>query len=261
MTALFERDGDRYVPSRLTTGPWDPGAQHGGAPAALLTHHIEQLDSPVPMNLVRASFELLRPVPVQPLGTRTEIIREGKRVQLIGASLVADGIEVMRATCLRIRDTRLGLPDDLAVDDAAPPGPEHGVETAFLGEPVADVAFHTHANEIRFVEGGFDRPGPATAWIRLKVPVVDDQPTSPMVRLASASDFGNGLSWVLPRLEWTFVNPDLTVHAHRAPEGEWIGLRSRTFPGDRGSATAESELYDGRGRVGRAVQSLYLDRR
>jgi hypothetical protein len=261
LTPLYERDGNRFVPTPLATGPWDAAAQHGGAPAALLSHHVEGVDAPAPMNLVRATFELLRPVPLRPLDIRTEVVREGKRVQLVSASLHADEVEVMRATCLRIRDAHLGLADDLVADDPPPVGPEHGVVTEFIGTPVADVAFHTHANEILFVEGGFDRPGPATAWIRLNVPVVDDEPVSPIVRLAAAADFGNGLSWVLPRLEWTFVNPDLTVHCHRPPQGEWIGLRSRTFPGEQGSATAESELYDERGRVGRAVQSLYLDRR
>ena len=26
MTALFERDGDRYVPTGMSRGPWDPTA-------------------------------------------------------------------------------------------------------------------------------------------------------------------------------------------------------------------------------------------
>jgi Thioesterase-like superfamily len=258
---LYESDGDAFVPTALSTGPWDQGAQHGGAPSALLTRCIEGVDALVPMSLVRTTFEILRPVPLAPLTVSTEVVRAGKRVQLVVASLHADGVEMVRATGLRIRDADLDVPDDLAADDPPPLGPEHGVVTEFMGEPVAKVAFHTHANDIRFVDGGFDRPGPATAWIRLTVPVVDDEPVSPRMRLAAASDFGNGLSWVLPRLEWMFVNPDLTVHSHREPDGEWIGLRSRTLPGQHGSATAESELFDHRGRMGRAVQSLYLDRR
>lgn len=259
--ALFELDGERFVPTELTTGPWDPLAQHGGPPAALLTRSIERTDSQHEMQITRTTFELLRPVPLTPLTVRTEVLRPGRRVQLIGASLFTeDETEVARATSLRIRDAELPLPPELPSDDMELPGPEHGDVLSFPGESTDHVAFHTHANEIRFIDGGFDRPGPATGWVHLSVPVVAGEETTPSMRLVAAADFGNGFSWVLPRADWIFINPDLTVHAHRAPEAEWIGLRSRTSPGPHGSGTAESELFDRRGRLGRAVQSLYLDR-
>ena len=48
-----------------------------------------------------------------------------------------------------------------------------------------------------------------------------------------------------------FINPDLTLYVERPPIGEWIGLESRTMIAPGGIATAESVLYDERGRVGR----------
>jgi len=36
-------------------------------------------------------------------------------------------------------------------------------------------------------------------WIRLRVPVVAGEETSPLARLAAIADFGNGVSWVLSR--------------------------------------------------------------
>jgi len=30
--AFFLRDGNSFVPTELTRGPWDPKAQHGGPP-------------------------------------------------------------------------------------------------------------------------------------------------------------------------------------------------------------------------------------
>lgn len=258
--ALFERDGDTYVPTALTRGPWDPGAQHGGAPAALLTRAIERTDAPSATQIVRTTLELLKPVPLTPLTVRTEVIRAGGRVQLVAASLLTnDGTEVARSTALRIRVADLALPAEVPSDAPPPPGPEHGTVLNFPGEQSDHVAFHTHANEIRFIDGGFDGPGPATGWIHLKVPVVAGEITTPAARVAAAADFGNGFSWVLPRLNWLFINPDLTVHTHRPAEGEWIGLRSHTMPGPLGAGVAESELFDSRGRLGRAVQSLYLD--
>ena len=33
--SFYEPDGDHYVATELTRGPWDPGAQHAGPPAAV----------------------------------------------------------------------------------------------------------------------------------------------------------------------------------------------------------------------------------
>lgn len=261
--ALYLPDGDRYVPTPLTTGPWDPGAQHGGAPSALLVHAIEAVDAPAPVQVARLTFELMRPVPLSPLRVRTEVVRPGRKVQLVQASLLdGDDTEVMRATALRIRTADLDVPPEAVPEDPVPPGPEHGEALQFAaGMAPEGTAFHKDANEILFVEGGFDRPGPATGWIRLRPDVVAGRPTSPIMRLAAAADFGNGFSWAVPRDRWIFINPDLTIHVSRPPVGEWICLRSVTHPGPAGAALAESALYDGDGRVGRSVQSLLLDRR
>jgi hypothetical protein len=38
----------RFLPTELARGPWDPGAQHGGAPAALIARAVERVESAVP---------------------------------------------------------------------------------------------------------------------------------------------------------------------------------------------------------------------
>ena len=45
----------------------------------------------------------------------------------------------------------------------------------------------------------------------------------------------------------------------RAPEGEWVCLDARTRFGPPGTGLAESALWDQRGRIGRALQSLYIE--
>ena len=111
------------------------------------------------------------------------------------------------------------------------------------------------------MEGAFEIPGPGTAWVRLRVPVVDDEDPSPVVRAAAAADLGNGLSSVLRQRDWLYINPDLTVQLARPPAGEWIALRSVTYPGTTGAGVAESALYDAAGRFGRATQSLLIEAR
>ena len=265
--ALYEPDGDRFVPTARTTGPWDPSAQHGGAPAALLTRAVELVEAPAPVRLARVTFELLRPVPLTPLTVTTTVLRPGKKVSLVGASLLAGDVEVVRAVALRVRvDDDLVLPDGVAPDDPPPAGPPAAPGTGDVQSPpfaaaAPLVAFHTHGAEVVSVDGGFGTPGPSAVWIRLRVPVVPGEDPSPAQRVAAAADFGNGVSWVLPGDSWLFINPDLTVHLARLPVGEWIGMRSMTLPAEGGVGLAESALYDAGGRIGRSVQSLLLDRR
>jgi hypothetical protein len=126
---------------------------------------------------------------------------------------------------------------------------------------LARPAFHSDAVEHRFVAGGFDRPGPATDWIRLRVPVVAGEPPTPLSRVAAAADFGNGISWILSRLQgWMFINPDLTIYVNRPVAGEWVCLEATTYVADGGVGLAESRLWDERGVIGRSAQSLLLDR-
>ena len=256
--ALYVAEGDRFVPTPATRGPWDPDAQHGGAVAALLAGAVERVEAPVPHRVVRLTYDLLRPVPLTPLSLRVQTVRPGKRVSIVAAALVADEVTVARVAALRVRTAALDLPETVAAPDDPPPGPPGTGELTTFGSPGA---FNEVALEVRMPTDHFRTPGPGTAWARLRIPVVAGEEPTPLVRLAAASDLGNGVSWVLHPRDWLYLNPDLTVHVSRLPAGEWVGLRSTTFLGDDGSGFAESALYDETGRIGRATQSLYVDRR
>jgi hypothetical protein len=64
--AIFRREGDPFVPSGHTRGPWDPGAQHGGAPAALLADAVDRLAQAAGMAVARLTFEFLGHRPQHP---------------------------------------------------------------------------------------------------------------------------------------------------------------------------------------------------
>ncbi|MFX7878909.1 thioesterase family protein, partial [Acinetobacter baumannii] len=72
--------------------------------------------------------------------------------------------------------------------------------------------------------GSVAAPGPAAAWFRFAVPLIDGWPTPASARAAAAADFGNGISWALPLDRFVFANADLTVSLHRQPQGEWVGV-------------------------------------
>ena len=143
-------------------------------------------------------------------------------------------------------------------EDPAPPPPEQG-RTA-PSPVIGGRAFHSHGVEMRFADGElFTQLGPATVWIRLRVPVVEGEEPSPWQRVAASADFGNGVSSELEFGSHLFINPDLTVFVHRPPVGEWVCLDARTRYGTPGIGMAESALWDTEGRIGRAVQCLFVE--
>lgn len=259
--AIYLSEGQsRFVPTELARGPWDPGAQHGGAPAALIARAVERTESAVPMDVVRVTYEFLRPVPLTPLELHTRVLRPGRRVQLVEASLRADEQEVARATALRIRSDEVPAP---AGDPDPPPhgGPATAAPISMPAFEAGPTMFARDGMEVRFAKGAFADVGPAFAWFRLQAPLVVGEQPSPLQRLAAAGDFGNGIATAVSWATHVFINPDLTLYVERLPEGEWVGLDAITRVGGAGIGVSDSALYDERGRVGRAQQGLYVAER
>jgi acyl-Coa thioesterase superfamily protein/acyl-CoA thioesterase superfamily protein len=256
--AVFDAVDGRFVATELASGPWDPNAQIGGAPAALLARAFERVPASEGLLLARLTYDFIRAAPIGPVSVRVAVARDGRRVQLLEGAMLADGVEVVRARALRVRRASSGGSASASGVVAPPPGPEagHAGELPGLHRP----RFATDANEVRFVAGGFGG-GPGIAWFRLTRPLVGGEQVTPMQRLAAAADFGAGLSSTLPRERYLFINVDMTVYLEREPIGEWICLDSRTRISEDGIGLAESVLFDERGRVGRATQALLVARR
>jgi len=254
---LFAESGDGFTAAREAASPWGPDSLHGGAPVALMVGAIERSVDP-PLRVTRVTADLVRPVPMAPLRVVTETLRPGRRVSLMAADLYAGDQLCVRLRALLLRAADVPLPVDVVRPDLSLPAalPEAS-QPADLDWPF--VAFHTIGCEVRFARGQWMESGPAFAWIRLRHHVTADRAPSPLQRAVAAADFSNGLSAVLPLGRWLFVNPDLTVHVQRQPEGEWIGVDAVTRLGDRGTGVAHSTLYDERGYVGSAVQSLLVE--
>ncbi|HLM08870.1 MAG TPA: thioesterase family protein [Thermoleophilaceae bacterium] len=251
--AFYEADGERFRASELTRGPWDPRSQHAGPPAALLGRALERCEPRAGARIGRVTLEILGPVPLGPLTVRAGVVRPGRSVELLEGSLHAPDGELMRARAWRVRAGEVTL--DGA--DPAPPGPEDGREADFF--PTGqDTGYHT-AMEYRFVRGSFLDPGPATVWMRMRVPLVAGERPSALERVLVAADSGNGVSAALDWRRFIFVNTDLTVQLLREPAGEWVGLDAVTHVD--GIGMTDTALFDPDGRIGRATQTLLVRER
>lgn len=248
------RGGDRFDSLRATTGPWDPGQQHGGPPAALLGHTLRNLGGPPGTRIARIAFDFHGPVPVAPLTVETQVVRPGARIQLATATLQAGTRTAMRATAWYV-SAEAGRSPVVSAPFTVPPLPADATVVQFPG---ADRFPYAEALEWRFVSGSIVELGPATVWTRVRIPLLDNAPLTGLERTLIAVDAANGVSAVLPFAHWTFVPVDLTVVLERHPDAEWVGMSASTSVHGDGIGITETLLFDERGAFGRALQTLFV---
>ena len=256
--SIFEPAGhDLYVPTEAALGPWTDQALHGGPPAMLMAREIERFQSDDDMFVTRLTFELLRPVARTRLAVRSRLVRAGRKVQLVEASLWREQEEVARATALRIRRATVDVPESIE------PPPHALSETIgeWTGPYGSGPAYHLLGVEIRTAREARGELAPNWAWFRLKLPLVPGEEPSGLVRICAAADFPSGISYIVDPRKITYVNPDLTVYVQRLPVGEWVMVDARTWLARHGAGLAEGTLYDAEARVGRSVQGLLVEPR
>lgn len=251
--ALYVRDREAYVGTRCTSGGWDRTAQSGGAVLALLGHVIEDVPAPVPMNLSRLTVDLVRPVPVgERLWIDTQVVREGRLIQVVDLVVRSTGSEHVRARALRIRqaDPLAGdAPRWSSADDrdlAELPAPE---ELQSVGDRPENADFTRFGVEFR-------RPPERTGaghclWVRLRVPVVAGEPIRDSSRATLPMDCVNLLG--VPRMPpgVTAINPDVSGHLLRPPTGEWTALVGGTrFAAGVGQGFSVATMVDREGAFG-----------
>src|SRR3954469_14704586 len=120
--SLYLPTDDGYQATALTIGPWDPGLQHAGPPAALLAREVERVSGIAGGQTVRLGYDILGPVPVGPVRVRASVVRPGRRIELVEAVL-DDGTDrsLMRLTAWRMREREAALAAE--VNDPLGPHP------------------------------------------------------------------------------------------------------------------------------------------
>lgn len=262
-SAFYEPAAGGFTATELTRGPWDGASQHAGPPAALLGREIERLPgvgvAPDDRIVGRVTFEILAPVPIGPMRVEAKVVRPGRRVDMVEATL-SDGAgrPLVRARAWRLLRREVELPGPLPIRDRPAPPPPEGLPEADEFFPTGyEVGYHT-GMEYRFAEGSFTESGPGIVWMRMRHPLVSGEDPSPLQRVLIVADSGNGISSTLDYRRYLFINVDLTVHLHRMPAGEWVCLDSVTVPEATGVGLTDTVLFDESGPIGLAAQTLLV---
>ncbi|CAM4259310.1 hypothetical protein MB901379_00301 [Mycobacterium basiliense] len=259
LIATADALGEKLVATDLARGTWSASIQHGAPVSALLVRALERCARREDTRLSRVVIDLLGAVPAEgDLWVRSQVIRGGKQIELIGAEMLAAGPDGQPRPVARASGWRLQQLDTEALAHAAenPPRPvaeAHGRKLA----PMDWDRNYVHSLDWRWLTEPMT-PGPGESWIKPTVDLVHGETMTPLQRLFAVADCANGIGSTLDITKWTFVNTDLAVHVFRVPNGDWIGIRAETNYGPDGIGTTVGALFDQQGAIGAIQQSVLV---
>lgn len=257
--ALFQRDGELYVPTPACGSPWSPQHLHGGPVVGLMAHAVEQASGSASLHMARLTVDLLRPAPSSPLRLSTRLVRGGKRLQILEASLLAGDTEVARASALFLESKPVTVPPHGSFPSAQfspPSGPVEAsiAEAAGWQKKYLPVGLHSTVKAV-LIEG-VTACGHGAAWLKLPLPLVQGIETSPSVMAATLCDLANGVGQLDLSSSVGCINTDVSLYLHRRPISEWLGLDARSRMQESGAGLVETTLFDSQGPVGKVLQAI-----
>lgn len=255
--ALFLPDGDGWMPTEASLGPWGADLLHGGAVSALAIMLMED-EADDDYEAVRYSADFVRALPLRKLDAGVRVVRKGNRLELLECEITSGDKLVARCSLVRVRPQPVDLPEGApAPHDQPPPDTPEEMFDAPRFDP----------NRTFFVGAGIEMrvPDPSqfgagVAWYRLMIPATPGREPSPTACAAAAADFGNGVSGFRTNqfIPVSFPNADLVVHLSRQPRGKWVRLEAISEWRPDGIGLARGRLGDRDGVFGVSEQSLVL---
>lgn len=248
-----QRDG-YYYGTDTSRGPWDADACHGGPVAAILTHCAESL---LPeKQLVRATFDYLRPVTMHGFQVRGEVVKNGRLASNTVCEIVEkSGKVAARANTLHIEEC---APQKVPANHLPPPEFEKATRvTGLVAERGHDLPNCATFFDLAYPPGESPAPGPCTYWMRTTRLFADEE-LSPFQRVCTISDSASGFSRNEEMTDISFLNADLTISLFRQPTSNWIAAEAKSFWQQNGFGMAETRLFDRTGSIGAVSQNLVV---
>jgi len=255
--AFFTTDDNQWFnPTEHTRGPWDIHACHAGPPTGLLARAVENL---IPnKRLLRLTVDLLRPIPFNGFKIDATMIRNGRSTAATKADLISEnGKVIATASALHMAEQ----PPTNYPSHAANIGDVKSARSGpFPIQTLHDLpAFNGNGVEIKYPEGETSNPGPTTVWMKT-VPLLESETATPFQRICPLADCGNAFGRNAEPAQVNFINPDLTIILQRDPIGDWLGSQCVGYWEPNGQGLADALLFDQQGVVGRAMQTLLLQK-
>ncbi len=253
--SFFDLDGRVYLGRAPARGPWSPDHCHAGPVAGAIAHAIETAFGPG-KDLTRLTLDLIRPIPVAGFTVDVEITRNGRRL--------ATGSAVLTGVDGRIAATATATLIAPAPETDIPPGPcprprladadEGGFPIDFA---LHDLPFISDFVKVRLPKGEDTSPGPSSLWM-CTPPILAGQAPSSFQRLCPLADCGNAISRNGDIKNFTFLNGDLTIVAHRKTGSDWLLSEAVSHWHRNGIGLAEARISDEDGPLASALQSLIV---
>jgi len=248
-------DGQWFQPTEHTRGPWDENHCHAGPPTGLIARAL-QFSLPE-HRLTRLTVNLNRPIPHAGFRIQTQVQHKGRIVSHASAQILDanDKICAGASSLHMLEQPEHEFPThqiSIGSPEAATSGP-FPIQGALHDKP----AFNGAGVETRYPKGQNEGLGPTIAWLKT-VPLLANEEPTPFEKICPLADCGNAFGRNAEAQEVNFMNPDLTLLLHRDPEGEWLGTQAQGFWESNGIGMADALLFDHKGSVGRAIQTLLL---
>jgi hypothetical protein len=243
---FFVRDGDRFIPTSMSRGPWNQTSLHGRVVIGLLGREIERRHGDSEFMPARLTVDMYRLPDLSPAEVVTRVVREGRRIKVIDAEFISGGVSMARATCQLLRRTHnpegnIWSPppwDAPSPADIVPPDDSRGSLGGMW--------------KIRPISGGMGTLGSRRLWMSEVRDLVEGDPLTPFARVAVGCDFASPFANAGDK-GLAYINSDVTLYLHRLPVTQWVGYEVVNHQATDGVAIGECYLHDERGPIGSAA--------
>ena len=251
---FFKRDGQYYVPTPASRGPWNPQSLHGRVIIGLLGFVLEQKHGDPEFLPARLTVDMYRLPGFDPIEVTTKVVREGGRIRVVDAEFISGGVSMARASCQFLRMT------ENAEGVVWKPEPWKVPLPAEIEPPADNRGGMGGMWAMRSLSGGFGTAEQRRTWMSEVREVVEGVPLTPFQRVAVACDFVSPLAHAGDK-GLGYINSDVTLYLHRLPTTEWIGFESTYHGADDGVAVGDCRIYGEDGPLGLAACTALAQRR
>ena len=252
--SYFKRAGEHtFLATDQVSGAWDTNTQHIAPALGLLAHAVEadrdqrRSDG---LAIGRLSYDILGTLPVDLVEISVSVVRPGRTIELVEATLSHDGRDAVR-----LRAWLLQPGDTTAVAATALPAIAPPAEMAAWDPSTVWPGGFIASAEVRRDQLA---PGRASFWVRTPVPLLEDEAVSRLAGAVGLFDIANGMTVLADPTQVAFPNIDLTAHLFAEPRGEWVGFDTTVSFGAGGLGLTSSVLHDVHGPIGTMSQALTI---